>query len=196
MRIVRLSDLVEIPWKNGGGITREIAEARLGEDLLWRLSMADVARGGPFSDFTGLMRILTVIDGGGMDLITPAGTLHAAFAAPVRFDGGLSVVAHLLDGPLRDLNLMYYPGRVEGDVVILRGGEQHVLETDATRIYAVHCLSQTVVFAATTPLQRGDTAMIETGQAVLSLAEGGSALLITLSLRLQTDASSDETARR
>tara|TARA_Y100000385_G_scaffold178121_1_gene184150 strand:- start:26 stop:181 length:156 start_codon:yes stop_codon:yes gene_type:complete len=28
MRIIRFSDLTETPWKNGGGITREIAKAQ------------------------------------------------------------------------------------------------------------------------------------------------------------------------
>ena len=46
MRIIRFNDLTETPWKNGGGITREIGEARQDGSLIWRLSMADVAGDG------------------------------------------------------------------------------------------------------------------------------------------------------
>ena len=68
MRLVRRADLTPRPWKNGGGVTREIAahppEAGL-DGFDWRLSMADVASDGPFSAFPGIDRTLTVIEGAG-----------------------------------------------------------------------------------------------------------------------------------
>ena len=109
MRIIRFSELQQTPWKNGGGITREIAVARAGDCLIWRLSIADVGVDGPFSKFNGLQRILTVIAGRGMELISPHETLQADYAVPVRFDGGWDTQSKLKDGPLRDLNLIYDP---------------------------------------------------------------------------------------
>ncbi len=89
MRIILASDFQTQPWKNGGGITHEIARKDDGNGLLWRLSIAEVASDGPFSAFTGLSRILTVIDGAGLWLDTPHGRLDALhsslFPSPATF---------------------------------------------------------------------------------------------------------------
>jgi environmental stress-induced protein Ves len=77
MNVIKYDELVETRWKNGGGVTREIATAQLKDAFLWRLSMADVSKDGAFSDFAGFMRILTVIKGSGVALIHDAGTLQA-----------------------------------------------------------------------------------------------------------------------
>jgi environmental stress-induced protein Ves len=196
MYVVRYSDLVESPWKNGGGVTREVAAARDDGKLLWRLSLADVACDGQFSDFTGLMRILTIIEGGPMDLVTSDGTLQAIKAVPVRFDGATKVVSKLPNGPLRDFNLMFDPIRVTGEVMALQGPEEHILEADTNRELAVHCLSNDVEIDGAPQLQHGDTVLIEAGRLSLKLADGTSALLITLDLRPQIDAKRSEMASR
>ena len=51
-RILRSSDYQRMPWKNGGGATTEIwkAASPAGE-MLWRLSIADVASDGRFWNF-------------------------------------------------------------------------------------------------------------------------------------------------
>ena len=183
MNIIRGSDLVERPWRNGGGITREIAETRRGADLLWRLSMADVASDGPFSDFSGLMRVLTVIEGGAMELITPQGTIIAAPRQPVRFDGGLAVTSKLLDGPLRDLNLMFTPEHVAGDVTLIEGPHSRSLSASAQQSYALHMLAGTADIGGDA-LTKGDTAVLETGTPVTEvlLQAESAALLISLKL--------------
>ena len=68
-RILRSSDYQRMPWKNGGGTTTEIwkAASPAGE-MLWRLSIADVASDGPFSEFPGIDRWIMVIAGKGMEL--------------------------------------------------------------------------------------------------------------------------------
>ncbi len=183
MNIIRGSDLVERPWRNGGGITREIAETRRGADLLWRLSMADVASDGPFSDFSGLMRVLTVIEGGAMELITPQGTIIAAPREPVRFDGGLAVTSKLTEGPLRDLNLMFDPARVAGDVTLIQGPQSRSLAATAQQSYAIHMLAGTADIGGDA-LAEGDTAVLETGTPVTEvvLQDDSAALLISLKL--------------
>lgn len=183
MRLIRRSDLAETPWRNGGGVTREIAEARRDGQLLWRLSMADVASDGPFSDFSGLMRVLTVIEGAGMDLITPEGVMDADFGVPVRFDGGLAVTSRLKDGPLSDLNLMFDPRRVDGTVEVLRGPAAVTLTATPQRIMAWHCLTGTADLGTPGRLQTGDTAVMETGHLAAELAEGAAVVQITLDMR-------------
>lgn len=188
MNIIRGSDLVERPWRNGGGITREITESRRGADLLWRLSMADVATDGPFSDFSGLMRVLTVIDGGAMELITPQGTLTAEPHKPLRFDGGLAVTSKLLDGPLRDLNLMFDPRVIAGDVTSLHGPLAQSLTATPRQSYALHMLAGaariTDRIGAGTGLARSDTLILEAGAPVtdITLDADGAALLISIGL--------------
>lgn len=72
VRILRAADLTPTPWKNGGGLTREIATGPEGAGagaFDWRVSLADVTADGPFSAFPGVDRILTVVEGAGMDLV-------------------------------------------------------------------------------------------------------------------------------
>jgi uncharacterized protein len=184
MRIIPISELVETPWKNGGGVTREIARAELDGQVLWRLSMADVATDGPFSDFSGVMRILTVIAGGSMELTTPEGVLLARPGVPVRFDGGLKVESRLTDGPLRDLNLMFDPRQAEGTVQALHGPLHQRLHARQDQIIALHCMTGSATFATAT-LAQGDTALLETEPQEVQLAEGAVILLITLDLRAE-----------
>ena len=181
MNIIRGSDLVERPWRNGGGITREIVEVRDGTDLLWRLSMADVASDGPFSDFSGLMRVLTVIEGGAMELSTPVGVLMAEPLKPVRFDGGLAVTSKLLDGPLRDLNLMFDPLRVAGNVEVIEASL--ALTATPQQSYALHMLAGAAELGAQR-MAKGDTVGLEagTGTSEIALATASAALLISLKL--------------
>lgn len=104
------------PWKNGGGLTREIARREENGALIWRISLANVDRDGPFSQFAGLMRVLTVIDGAGIDLRSPNSVIMARFGAPVRFSGELPVEGRLIGGPIRDLNVIFDPTRIRADV--------------------------------------------------------------------------------
>jgi uncharacterized protein len=179
MRIIRFSELQEMPWKNGGGITREIAVARAGEALIWRLSMADVGVDGVFSKFDGLQRILTVIEGRGMELISPFETLQADYSVPVSFDGAWEIQSRLKDGPLRDLNLIYDPTRCTSNAGVIRG-DSTVLNATPQQTYAVHCINGEVTLNETERLQTGDTALVEKGLVKLTMAEGDSCLLITL----------------
>jgi uncharacterized protein len=196
MRIIRRSELAPTPWKNGAGVTREIAAVRRGEAVVWRLSMADVASDGPFSNFAGLIRVLTVIDGNGMELITPTETLYADYGEPVRFDGALKIEAKLIDGPLRDLNLFFDPLYCEGKVVSLAGPYRQALRANPDLTFAVHGLRGDVMLDGTAPLRTGDTALIEAESVQLDLAKGVSALLISLARRAHTAASKSASATR
>jgi hypothetical protein len=178
-----MSDLKQTPWKNGGGITREIAERRSDGALVWRLSMADVASDGPFSNFAGLTRVLTVIEGNGMELISPECSLSALYGQPVRFDGALDVASRLRDGPLRDLNLMFDPLLCDGDVTPVAGPHQRVLQAGPDLTYGVHCLEGAIDLDGTDQLPPGDTALIDAGSVEMQLAEGAFALLITLTVQ-------------
>ena len=77
MRLIAFSQLVATPWKNGGGVTRQIAIDPPGsglDDCGWRLSTAEVAQDGPFSRFDGVDRQLHILAGEGLDLRFADGT--------------------------------------------------------------------------------------------------------------------------
>lgn len=109
MRLLRAADRVATPWKNGGGVTREVAAWPPGAGLDafdWRISLADVAADGPFSAFPGVDRVLTVIDGQGLVLEIDGRTTPLKPGAPFAFPGEAAVMARLPAGPIRDLNVM------------------------------------------------------------------------------------------
>jgi uncharacterized protein len=180
MRIIRFCDLTETPWKNGGGITREIAQVQSGQDLIWRLSMADVSSDGVFSNFAGLMRILTVIEGDGMELTSPAGTLQADLGVPAHFDGALEIEAKLKGSALRDFNLMFDPLHCDCDATVIQGPYRQLLQTDPLLTYALHCFAGSVDFTKGDQRHPGDTALIDTGSVRVALPEGASSLLLSL----------------
>lgn len=99
-----------VPWKNGGGVTTEIAAGPPrsdDQDWSWRVSIADVPATGPFSLFPGIDRTIAVIQGSGMDLHVEDGrVVPLELNRPVDFDGGLAVDGILRDDPIRDFNVM------------------------------------------------------------------------------------------
>ncbi len=118
MRVIRAADLVAVPWKNGGGVTREVAVQPPGagfDSFDWRLSMADIAQDGPFSLLPGVDRVLILMQGAGLVL---DGVSPAAMAPGDRadFPGEAAVTGRLTAGPVRDLNLMLRRGRMAAEV--------------------------------------------------------------------------------
>jgi uncharacterized protein len=64
--LLRAAERRAVPWKNGGGVTSEVAAEPPDSDLAsfdWRVSIAQVERVGPFSVFPGMERRLAVLDG-------------------------------------------------------------------------------------------------------------------------------------
>ena len=57
--ILRARERIAVPWKNGGGLTREVAVHPKGsgfEGFDWRVSIAEVHAAGAFSCFAGIER--------------------------------------------------------------------------------------------------------------------------------------------
>lgn len=111
MKILRASEYKTMPWKNGGGVTVEIAIHPPGASVdafEWRISMATVAQDGPFSSFPGIDRTLAIIEGNGMAL-SIAGDEPVALttkSTPLPFAADVPVDASLMDGSIVDLNIM------------------------------------------------------------------------------------------
>jgi environmental stress-induced protein Ves len=147
MEITRLdpSAYRRTPWKNGGGVTVDIADAyRAGaepggwNDMLWRLGRTEIVMPGPFSDLSGYDRVLTVIGGRGLVLEIEGGValdVRERFR-PVRFRGEDRITSRLEAGAVAVLNLIADRHHVI-DVRILGGGEAHPLNATVNIVYAL-----------------------------------------------------------
>ena len=120
------------PWRNGGGQTRELLTWPSADEWRLRISMADVAQDGAFSHFPEVQRALAIVDGAGIELDMPEGVLTLnARGEPLLFDGALAPYCRLIDGEVRDLNLM------------ARQGNGGMLSIDAARDWALPAKAQT-----------------------------------------------------
>lgn len=109
LHVVRVDEVEPQPWRNGGGVTRELLAWPLGSGADWqlRVSVAEIERDGPFSPFPGVQRCFAVLEGAGVVLSFPESAHRLVPASPpLAFDGGLAPGCRLVGGPTRDLNLM------------------------------------------------------------------------------------------
>jgi len=131
-------------WKNGGGVTTDIAAAyRPGakpggwDGLLWRFGYTPITAPGPFSSLPGIDRCQVVVGGRGLMLETPDGDidLRQPFA-PVRFAGETPIHARLEDGPVVVVNLLGARAAVTLSMVVLQPDRPHVLTAGFHIAYA------------------------------------------------------------
>ncbi len=192
--LLRGADLVAAPWKNGGGLTREIAafpHAAGLDAFVWRVSIADVAQAGAFSRFAGIDRTLVLLAGAGMLLDEEQGATHA-LTQPLdiaRFAGETAIDARLVDGATRDFNLMVRRGAATGELELWRskgdaeGVSSRVLSADVVLLFcAAGSLDVTLGDTAPVTLGMDDTLRIDAPEALTCKLSGKGALL---AIRLQ-----------
>ena len=128
MILVDVADAAPMPWKNGGGVTRELLKlpADAGaDDWTLRISVADIAADGPFSPFPGISRWFAVLTGAGVRLRWPARAQHVHVGdAPLHFDGADAPDCTLFDGPTRDLNVMVRQRHASVEVTLAGIGDE------------------------------------------------------------------------
>jgi environmental stress-induced protein Ves len=120
--VVRAADAAVMPWRNGGGVTREYLVHPGTDGFEWRVSVAEVASDGPFSEFAGYERVLTLLGGAGMALGLEDGA-SVVLDRPLqhhRFPGEAAVHATLLGGPTTDLNLFWRRDLWEATVQVVQ----------------------------------------------------------------------------
>jgi environmental stress-induced protein Ves len=123
MLVNRAADRVPQPWKNGLGVQYEITcDGSLPDDWTWRLSTADITQDVPFSIIPGVNREFCVADGNGV-VLNINGVDHRCEPGSItKFRGDDKVIATLIDGPMRALNLMVRDGVEEKHLRIIRAG--------------------------------------------------------------------------
>jgi len=145
--VVHLADIPATPWRNGGGVTRELAMWPDAGDWAWRMSVADVDKSGPFSKFDGIERWFAVVEGAGVQLDV-AGVPHrvTAAGAPLFFDGAATTGCELIDGKTRDFNLMVRRGSEPSRMVRVQGRFSETLHAIKTIAIYAYGSSATVLF--------------------------------------------------
>lgn len=114
------------PWKNGAGVTREIAVGPRGAgaaDFDWRFSLAEVECDAPFSAFPGIDRCIALLRGAGMRLRSERGELDHRLDQPLvpfHFSGDAPLSATLFDGASSDFNVMTRRGAWAAEVTTQR----------------------------------------------------------------------------
>jgi uncharacterized protein len=107
LRVVQLDEVTPQPWRNGGGVTRELLAWPAGPYWQLRISVADIESDGPFSRFPGVTRWFCVLQGDGVRLaVDGSQQLLRPGDAPREFSGEADTEAWLTGGATRDLNLM------------------------------------------------------------------------------------------
>lgn len=167
-RLIGRNDYVEMPWRNGGGVTFEIARGpAAGAIFDWRLSLATIERSGPFSNFAGYQRAIAFVSGSGCILsgIEAQPLILDAPGQFVIFPGAAQVTSDLIAGPCCDFNLMV---REPGSILSVRYLHATAGEGDplaANHHNAVFCLGGTwecvnAVDGQRIPMQLSDTLIL------------------------------------
>jgi len=144
MLVLRENDYVTVPWKNGGGLTKEILKVPADAGAFdWRLSLATVGAPGPFSAFDGYDRVLALVRGAGIELdFGPHGQISLRSQGELaRFDGAWKTHGTLIDGPSTDLNLIVARERAEVEVHVLRLAAPELIRTSGWEETLVCCIS-------------------------------------------------------
>lgn len=177
-------------WQNGGGITHQLCRQDDEQGLLWRLSIAEVASDGPFSRFDNIDRIIMLLTGGGI-------SLHGAGAKPqvldtplmpFSFAGETPIHCTLLNGPVRDFNLMTRRAAVQADLKVLTiDRTQRTLALSAqTLLYVAAGSVDAVLGTEHITLEAQHTLRLSNESRSLHLRSGASATVIFICLSFLT----------
>lgn len=130
MTVTRLSpsQYITTPWRNGGGVTVDIAVVTDKDGEVWRFGRTPIVAPGPFSDYRGFDRIQVLVAGSGLVLQTPDGDIDVRHPfRPVRFAGETPIVTRLEAGPVEVVNLIGNRAKVQIDLRVLQAGGDIIL---------------------------------------------------------------------
>lgn len=181
MRIVHYRQAPSVPWKNGLGLTRQLAIHPAGataESFEWRLSIAQLDHDADFSVFPGIERCLAVLEG--RLLLERVGSESVQLAAdspPARFPGDVAARGVVLQGPVLDLNLMYRLASWQPSLARLQGeeGVAHLRSTAGMLLCSLLPALRVCVGETQVTLDRYDVLVLAPGEAqALSGVDGAS----------------------
>lgn len=140
-QLIQATEYKIMPWKNGLGITSEIAiEPPLAnfpnDDFDWRLSSAKIQNNNNFSTFKGYDRLLTVWHGEGLKLnqnkLKPFEVIH--------FSGEENINCELLGQEVIDLGLIYKREKFKASMTTFHLKAEEVLSLKlGTGLHFIFC---------------------------------------------------------
>lgn len=121
VRVLRRGEHQRMRWRNGGGVTAEVAcspDRNGSTQFDWRVSFAEIDHSGEFSTFPGVDRVIVLVAGPTMTLVVD-GVRHVLQRhQPFAFDGESATECEVR-APTLDLNVMTRRGRVRAEVEIV-----------------------------------------------------------------------------
>jgi uncharacterized protein len=154
IEVLRAAARAAVAWKNGGGVTHEVAVHPAGSDFDtfdWRVSIAQVHAAGPFSSLPGVDRRLAVLEGTLSIVIGAQAEAHLSpEAEPLNFAGENTVHAHPVGGPVTDLNVMSRRGKFSSSLALHRTQHATALAGGAASVLVVALTDLVLKSPATT----------------------------------------------
>jgi len=177
-----------MPWKNGGGVTIDIAVAMLPgfapgswEGIVWRFSRTAIVTPGAFSDLSGYDRELALVSGEGLVLGTPVGEIDVRQPfKPVRFAGETSIVSRLEAGPVEVVNLIGDRSRVSIDLSCLAGTAMIARRPGVHIVYAATSSCEVAIDAKACKVAAGHAVRIDAGENFLIASRLGTAIVASI----------------
>lgn len=176
------------PWKNGGGVTIDIAESLLPgfgpggwEGLVWRFGRTAIVTPGPFSDLSGFDRRQVLVSGSGLVLETPGGEIDVRQQfEPVRFAGETRIVSRLEAGPVEVVNLLGDRSRVAIDLSCLAAGAARSYPAGAHIIYAAAARCDLIINGNAREIAVGHALRIDAGESFTAASQLGTAIVASV----------------
>ena len=183
-------DYVQVPWKNGRGLTSEGArEPHHGEEFDWRVSMAGISEDGPFSHFPGYNRVIVALDGAGFSLVHAEldRTVLLGSLEPYEFSGDWATDCQLRGGPVRDFNVITARTRASARVEVASGTRLHHFDCRG-RVILAYCVRGALVVEPTTRVHAfvvaGETLRVDGADHVIVSGEDQEAAAILVEIGL------------
>lgn len=183
-------DYVEVPWRNGRGVTSEIArEPAAGDDFAWRVSMAGIAEDGPFSNFGGHNRVIVALDGAGFSLVHPQLDRSVLLGSlePYEFSGDWETLCQLRGGPVRDFNVITARTRASARVEVAVGTRMHHFDCRGRTLLA-YCVRGALVTEPTSRVHAfvvaGETLRVDGADHVVVSGEDAESAAILVEIGL------------
>ncbi|MDE2444629.1 MAG: HutD family protein [Alphaproteobacteria bacterium] len=185
LRLIAQDKFVEGRWRNGMGVSWEIASYRPegAADFHWRFAKARIDADVPFSIYPGMERVFMQLEGNGLDLVFEGGHVLQVHEShiPHSFACDVPLNCKLLNGPCYDLNLFTARGKYQSQASVLKVNGMESL--DLSGVEAVFmALEGKVVLSGpdgAVRLQKGDAA-IAAHEQVVSLAGNGAKVFVGL----------------
>lgn len=176
------------PWKNGGGMTIDVAESMLPgfapgswDGMIWRFGRTPIVAPGPFTDFSGFDRHQVLVSGSGLVLETPDGEIDVRQPfKPVRFAGELPIVSRLEAGPVEAVNLIGDRSRVSVDLICLSTGATHFRSAGVHIIYAATTSCDLTIDGKSCGVAAGHALRIDADDGFAVASRAGTAIMASV----------------